>query len=115
VARLAITLCNKNNIVFNCCHVIIGIKAYVNGSFAQPVSLVLLCSYVTSHCLAVVPQSGEKQNFYCTVYHITLNSNYQAQRASKFWEKIVEAKINAQVIECNFFTFLKEKIMFKSH
>jgi len=66
--------------------------------------LFCLCSYVTSHCLAVVPQSGEKQNFYCTVYNITLNSNYQAQRASKF-KKIVEAKINAQVIECNFFTF----------
>jgi hypothetical protein len=32
-------------------------------------------SYVSGHCLAVAPQSGVKQIFYCTVYYITLNSN----------------------------------------
>jgi hypothetical protein len=42
-----------------------------------------LISYVASHGLAVVPQSGVKENFYCTVYYITLNCNCEAQRASK--------------------------------
>jgi hypothetical protein len=31
-----------------------------------------------------------KQIFYCIVYHITLNSNCEAQRASKNLKKIVE-------------------------
>jgi hypothetical protein len=47
-----------------------------------------LSSYVASHCLAVGPQSGAKQKFYCTVYYITLNSNGEAQRASKIKKKI---------------------------
>ncbi len=38
----------------------------------------------------MVPQSGTKQNFYCTVYYITLKSNCEAQRASKNLKKIVE-------------------------
>jgi hypothetical protein len=57
-----------------------------------------LSSNVASHCLAVVPQSGVtgvKQIFYCTVYYITLNSNCEAQGASKNLKKIVEANINA--------------------
>jgi hypothetical protein len=49
---------------------------------AQPTCL-FLSSYVASHCLAVVPQSGAKLQLYCTVYYITLNSNCEAQRASK--------------------------------
>jgi hypothetical protein len=49
-----------------------------------------LSSYVASHCLAVVPQSGGKQKFYCTVDYINLNSNSEAQRASKNLKKIVE-------------------------
>jgi hypothetical protein len=39
----------------------------------------------------VAPQSGAKQNFYCAVYYITLNSNCEAQRASKKIKKIVES------------------------
>jgi hypothetical protein len=35
----------------------------------------------------VAPQSGAKQNFYFTVYYITLNSNCEAQGASKNLEK----------------------------
>jgi hypothetical protein len=35
----------------------------------------------------VVPQSGTKQIFYCTVYYKTLNSNCEAQRASKILKK----------------------------
>jgi hypothetical protein len=31
----------------------------------------------------VAPQSGAKQNFYCTVYYLTLNSNCEAKNASK--------------------------------
>jgi hypothetical protein len=37
-----------------------------------------LSSYVVSHCIAVAPQSGAKQIFYCTIYYITLNSNCEA-------------------------------------
>jgi hypothetical protein len=33
-----------------------------------------LSSYVASHCLAVVPQSGAKQIFYCAVYYITFET-----------------------------------------
>jgi hypothetical protein len=44
----------------------------------------------------VAPQSGAKQIFYCTVYYITLNSNYEAQRASKNLKKIVEDKVGSQ-------------------
>jgi hypothetical protein len=29
--------------------------------------LFLLSSYVASHCLAVAPQSGAKEQFYCSV------------------------------------------------
>jgi hypothetical protein len=58
-----------------------------------------LSSYVASHCLAVAPQSGAKEHFYCTVYYITLNSHCEAQRASKNLKKMlkieIEAKINA--------------------
>jgi hypothetical protein len=53
-------------------------------------ALFWLSSYVASHCLAVSPQSGAKQIFHCTVYYITLNSNWEAQRASKNLKKIVE-------------------------
>jgi hypothetical protein len=30
-----------------------------------------LSTYVTSHCLAAVPQSGAKEMFYCAFYYIT--------------------------------------------
>jgi hypothetical protein len=50
----------------------------------------------------VVPQSGAKDQFCCTVYYITLNSNCEAQRASKKLKKMLkielEAQINARVI-----------------
>jgi hypothetical protein len=42
-----------------------------------------LSSYVASHHLAVVPQSGAKPFFYCPVHYTTLNSNCEAHRASK--------------------------------
>ena len=59
-------------------------------------ALYWLSSYVTSHCLPVVPQSGAKQIFYCTVYYITLNSNCEAQKASKNLKKIVEDRVGSQ-------------------
>ncbi len=37
-----------------------------------------------------------KENFYCTVYYITLNSNCEAQRASKNSKKIVEDTVGSQ-------------------
>jgi hypothetical protein len=42
--------------------------------------------------LAVVLQSGAKDQFYCTVYYVTLNSNCEAQGVSKNLKKIVEEK-----------------------
>jgi hypothetical protein len=59
------------------------IREYIRLLIGMLPALFWLSSYVTSHCLAVAPQSGGKQNFDCTVYYITLNSNYEAQRASK--------------------------------
>jgi len=38
-----------------------------------PPALFLFKNYVTSHCLALAPQSGAKDQFYYTVYYITLN------------------------------------------
>jgi hypothetical protein len=46
-----------------------------------------LSSFVISASLAVAPQSGAKQKFYHTVYCITLNSNGEAQKASKNLKK----------------------------
>jgi hypothetical protein len=47
----------------------------------------------------MAPQSGANNFFYCTVYYITLNSNCEAQRASKNLKKMpkieLEAKNNA--------------------
>jgi hypothetical protein len=43
-----------------------------------------LSSYVASQILAVAPQAGAKQ----TVYYISLNSNFEAQRASKILKKL---------------------------
>jgi hypothetical protein len=52
--------------------------------------LLWLISYVVSHHLAVAPQSGAKDHFCCTVYYITLNSNGEAQGASKKFKKNVQ-------------------------
>jgi len=38
-----------------------------------------LRSYVASHHLGVAPHSGAKDQIYCIVYYITLNSNCEAQ------------------------------------
>ncbi len=43
-----------------------------------------------------LPKLDCKQNFYCTVYYITLNSNSEAQRASKNLKKIVEDRVGGQ-------------------
>jgi hypothetical protein len=56
-----------------------------------------LSSYVASHHLVVVPQSGAKDEFYCTIYCTTLNSNCEAQRASKnFWKKWKKIELDAK-------------------
>ncbi len=49
----------------------------------MPVCLVLAGSYVASHHLAVVPQSGVKDQFYCTVHYETLYQNWEAQGVPK--------------------------------
>jgi hypothetical protein len=41
------------------------------------ICLFWLSSYVARHCSAVAPQSGAKQNFYCTVYYIALRVRSQ--------------------------------------
>jgi hypothetical protein len=43
----------------------------------------------------VVPQSGAKDQLYCTVYYITLNSNCEAQGVSKNLKKI-EDRVRSQ-------------------
>jgi hypothetical protein len=37
----------------------------------------------------VVPQSGAKDQFYCAVYYITVNTNCEAQGVSKIVENTV--------------------------
>ncbi len=44
----------------------------------------------------MAPQSGAKQKIYCTVYRVTLNSNCDAQRASKKLKWIVEDRVWSQ-------------------
>jgi hypothetical protein len=44
----------------------------------------------------VAPQSGAKQIFYSTVFYITLNLNFKAQRASKNLKKVVEDRVRSQ-------------------
>jgi hypothetical protein len=62
---------------------LIDIREYIGSSLVQPAALFWLSSYVTSHHLAVVPQSGAKDQFYCSVGNITLNSHCEAQGVSK--------------------------------
>ncbi len=66
-------------------------------------------SYVTSHCLAMVSQSGANETFYVTVCFITLNSNCEAQRTSKNLKKIEDrfrsTKLMHEWFDCNFFPF----------
>jgi hypothetical protein len=44
----------------------------------------------------MAPQSGAKQEFYCTVCYITLNSNCEAWRASKNLKKNAEDRVRSQ-------------------
>jgi hypothetical protein len=48
--------------------------------------------------LAVAPQSGAKDQFYFTVYYITLNSNCEAQRVSKKLKKLQKIELEAKII-----------------
>ncbi len=41
-------------------------------------------------------QSGAKDQFYCTVNNITLNSNCEAQRVSKNLDKNLEDRVKSQ-------------------
>jgi hypothetical protein len=55
-----------------------------------------------------------KQNFYCTFYYITLNSNCEAQKASKNLKKIAEDRVGSQKygmsdLSVNFLLFKGEK------
>jgi hypothetical protein len=74
--------------------------------------------YVAGH-LAVVPQSGTKDQFYCTVYYITLNSKCEAQGASKNLKKIVEDKVKSHNYCMGDLSVINyafcEKIKFKNH
>jgi hypothetical protein len=64
-----------------------------------------LSSYITSHHIAVGSQSGSKDQFNCTVYCLTLNSNSEAEREPKNGKIGLESKINTLVISIVFFTF----------
>ncbi len=59
-------------------------REYIECSLAQPV----LSIYVASHHLDVAPQESAKDQCYCTVYYITLNSNCEAQGVSKNLKKM---------------------------
>jgi hypothetical protein len=55
-----------------------------------------LSYYVASHPLGVVLQSGEKDQFYCSVYYITLYSNCEAEIVSKNVKKTAEDRVTSQ-------------------
>ncbi len=74
----------------------IYIRNYIDCSLAQPAALFWLSSVATSHRLVVVPQSGAKDQFYRTVYYITLYSNCKARGVSKNFKKIVEDRVRSQ-------------------
>ncbi len=67
----------------------------------------------------MVPQLGAKDQFYGIIYYITLNSNCEAQRASKNLKKIVEDRIRSQNKGIGdlrvIFVLFKEKIGSKGH
>jgi hypothetical protein len=44
----------------------------------------------------VAPQSGAKQDFYCTVYYISLNSNCEANGTPKNLKNIVEDRVRCK-------------------
>jgi hypothetical protein len=44
----------------------------------------------------LAPQLGAKDQFYCIVYYITLNSNCEAQGASKNLKKNAEDRVRSQ-------------------
>jgi hypothetical protein len=66
------------------------------------IGMACLPSYVTIHHLAVAPQSSAKDQFYSTVYSITLKPICVAQKVSKTLEKMgmmeLETKINKRLI-----------------
>jgi hypothetical protein len=67
----------------------------------------------------VAPQSGAKDQFYCTVYYITFNSNCEAQGVSKYLKRIVQNRVRSHNysmgdLSAIFYVF-REKIMFKNH
>jgi hypothetical protein len=55
-----------------------------------------LSSYVISHHLAAESQLGAKDQFYCTVNYINLNSNCEAQRISKNLKVFVDDRTGSQ-------------------
>jgi hypothetical protein len=69
-------------------------------------SLFCLSSYVTSNPLAVVSQSGRKDQFYSTIYYIIV----------KFQEYLkVNKNAEAKVLVYLSFLLFKGKIIFKCH
>jgi hypothetical protein len=61
-------------LIFSSCSFLIftiDIREYIDWSLAQPPALFWLSCYVTSHCLAVVPQSSAKQRkiFYYVLHN----------------------------------------------
>jgi hypothetical protein len=51
---------------------------------------------VASIHLAVVPQSGAKDQSHCIVYYIALNSNCEAQEVSKKLKITAEDRVRSQ-------------------
>jgi len=86
----------------------IDIREYIDGLPA----LFWLSSYVASLHLAAAPQSGAKDQFYCTDDYITFNTNCEAQGLSKNLKKIVkESKLMHARFECKFSTSVRRKLL----
>ncbi len=66
-----------------CCSIDNSLAAHWHG---RP-GLFWFSSYVGSHHLAVAPQSSAKDEFYSTLYYITLNPNCVSQRVPKYCVK----------------------------
>jgi hypothetical protein len=76
-------------------------------------ALFWLNSYVTSHQLALVPQSSAKYQLYCTAYYITLNSNNEAHRVFKNLNKNVESQKQCMGDSSLYFYIFGRKLFLK--
>jgi hypothetical protein len=68
----------------------------INAHWSGLPVLLWLSSYVASHQLAIVPQTGARYQFYCAFYYLTLNSNCGPLRESKNLKKNICGRQNSK-------------------